>query len=304
MDQLQLNQLQAFISVAEYLNFTEAANRMFVTQSSVSQQIAQLEKEIGVPLFIRNKRSVQLTPAGCVFLKEAKEILQKADIAIEKAQRATLGYIGKLRIGFLAYPVRDILPKFIRKFSERYPEIEIELNHYNASTLNDKLMSNELDVIISVSIAVKHLTGIEYEEIFSVPNCIVLHNEHPLANKQSIHMKDLVNENFIVRDHQDEPYWFDHTMMICTKHSYIPKKIIQTKRIESALMFIDAGHGVGIFPKYMNINASPNLVFVPIENEDPIQVVIAQNKMNINPSLNLFHEKLKKVLNEHILVHL
>lgn len=303
MDNLQLNQLQAFISVAEYLNFTEAANRMFVTQSSVSQQIAQLEKEIGVPLFIRNKRSVQLTPAGNVFLKEAKEILQKADIAIEKAQRASKGYIGKLRIGFLAYPVRDFLPKFIRKFSERYPEIEIDLNHYDVSKLNDKLMNHELDVIISVSLAVEHLTGIDYEEIFSVPNCVVLHNEHPLANRQSIHMGDLVHENFIVRDHQESPHWFDHTMMICSKYGFIPKKIIQTKRIESALMYIDAGHGVGIFPKYLNMYASPNLVFLPIENEEAIQVVIAQHKMNVNPSLNLFHGKLKKVINEQILVH-
>lgn len=290
---MQLNQLQIFISVAEYLNFTEAANRLFVTQSSVSQQIAQLEKEIGVALFIRNKRTVQLTSVGTVFLKEAKEIVQKAEKAIEKAQKAQQGYIGKLRIGFLAAPMRDLLPNFIRSFTQKYPEIEIELFHFDLGTLNEKIVKNELDVIFSVLIAIEHHIGIDSKVISSVPNCVFMSKEHPLAKKSNITIKDLENESFILREHNEAPQWFDHTIMLCSKNGFIPKKITQTRRIESTLIFVEAGLGIAIFPEYIQSYATPNLVIRKIEKEDDIKVVVCHNKINRNPALQLFYDELE-----------
>lgn len=297
---MQLNHLRSFVSVAEYLNFTEAARRMFVAQSAISQQIAQLEKEIGFSLFTRNKRTVQLTPAGIVFLSEAKEILGKADTAIEKALRAQVGYFGKLRIGFLAAPVRNFLPTFIRRFTHKYPEIELELFHFNLNQLSEKLVKNELDIIITMSIAIEHLVGIDYQEILSVPTCVFMHGEHHLAKKTTLSMIDLADEDFIMRNRQEAPEWHDHTLMLCSKHGFLPQKITQTMRIETVLMFVDSGLGIAIFPKYLQMYASPNLLIKEIENEDYIRIVVCHNKMNNNPSLNLFYEELQLLLTDAI----
>lgn len=102
---MDIRQLRYFITVAEHLNFTKAANQLYVAQSAISQQIADLEDQVGVKLFIRNKRSVKLTPAGSVFLKEAIEIVEKTSGAIEKAKQTDEGIIGSLSIGFLAVHV-------------------------------------------------------------------------------------------------------------------------------------------------------------------------------------------------------
>src|SRR3954454_21582004 len=98
---MDIRPLRYFISVAEHLNFTEASKHLFVAQPAVSQQIAYLEKKMGVKLFHRTKHSVQLTEAGSVFLKDAREILRKLDESIEKARQAEEGLIAFINIGLL-----------------------------------------------------------------------------------------------------------------------------------------------------------------------------------------------------------
>lgn len=127
---MDMRPLRYFIAVAEHLNFTEAAKQLFVAQPAVSQQVAYLEKKLGVKLFHRTKHSVQLTNAGTVFLKDAKEIIKKLDESFENAQQADKGVIGTINIGLLSVPVRDFLPPLIRKFRHKYPNVNIRLNYY------------------------------------------------------------------------------------------------------------------------------------------------------------------------------
>src|SRR5687768_209756 len=101
---MDIRPLRYFISVAEHLNFTEAAKQLYVAQPAVSQQIAFLEKKLGVKLFHRNKHSVQLTNAGSIFLKDAIQLLKKLDESIENARQAEAGLIGTLNIGLLSAP--------------------------------------------------------------------------------------------------------------------------------------------------------------------------------------------------------
>src|SRR3954454_14526676 len=107
---MEIRQLRYFTAVAEHLNFTEAAKKLFVAQPAVSQQIASLEKEIGFKLFNRDKHSVQLTHAGRVFLNDALEMLDRSEAAIKKARKAAIGEVGQLSIGFLNAPVKKFLP--------------------------------------------------------------------------------------------------------------------------------------------------------------------------------------------------
>ena len=127
---MEIRQLRYFISVAEQLNFTEAAKRLFVAQPSVSQQIASLERSMDVKLFIRDKHSVKLTPAGKVFLNDAIEIVNKSEEALKRAKKAAIGEVGQLSIGFLNAPVKNFLPDLVKEFRRKYRYIQINLNHY------------------------------------------------------------------------------------------------------------------------------------------------------------------------------
>jgi DNA-binding transcriptional LysR family regulator len=126
---LDLRPLRYFISVAKHLNFTEASKELYVAQPAVSQQIAYLEKKVGVKLLHRTKHSVQLTEAGTVFLKDAKEIVKKLDESFVSARQAEEGLIGTINIGLLSVPMRDFLPLLLRKFRRKYPNVIIRLNY-------------------------------------------------------------------------------------------------------------------------------------------------------------------------------
>src|SRR4051794_10340008 len=117
---MEIRQLRYFISVAEQLNFTEAAKRLFVAQPSVSQQIASLERSMDVKLFIRDKHSVKLTPAGKVFLNDAIEIVNKSEEALKRAKKAAVGEVGQLSVGFLNAPVKNFLPDLVKEFRKKY----------------------------------------------------------------------------------------------------------------------------------------------------------------------------------------
>src|SRR5262249_33703504 len=116
-----------FVAVAEELHFGRAAERLFMAQPPLSQQIRQLETEIGVVLLERTNRRVQLTEAGQVFLDEARSLLERVDQAVLRAQRASRGEAGWLGVGFVASVAYSVLPEIMRRFNERYSEVELVL---------------------------------------------------------------------------------------------------------------------------------------------------------------------------------
>lgn len=221
---LEIRQLRYFISVAEHKSFTKAANELFVVQSAVSQQIASLEDELGIKLFNRNKRVVELTEAGKVFFYEAVRLLEQAESAITKAQRAAAGLIGTLKIGFLAAPVRNFLPILINKFLKKYPEIDVSLHHLTMMELNEKIESNDLDVVISLSLKgnLPNKEQLEIHPLYSCSTCVYLPYDHPFVKKDTIMISDLREEPFIMRDREEAPQWNDYVIDLCMKQNFYP----------------------------------------------------------------------------------
>jgi DNA-binding transcriptional LysR family regulator len=296
---MEIRQLRYFISVAEHLNFTEAANQLFVGQSAVSQQIALLEERLGVSLFIRNKRSVKLTNTGFVFLKQAIEIVKKSEEAVEIARKAEAGVIGKLRIGFLAAPVRHFLPDLIRKFNAKYPQIEINLNHIHLGQLHDRLLHDELDIIFTISMGFQETEDVEKISLFTESTVVFLHNEHPLSNKSSIRIQELSNESFAMRDREESPQWYDYALTLCIKGGFSPKIITQSRRIETVMMFVDAGLGITILPRYLEMYTTPTIRHIEIEGQqDVIDIVAYRKRSNHNPAIVLFLEELSACFSE------
>ena len=195
---MDMRPLRYFISVAEHLNFTEASKQLFVAQPAVSQQIAYLEKKLGVKLFNRTKHSVQLTHAGSVFLKDAREIIKKLDESIENVHQAEEGLIGTINIGLFSVPVRDFLPLLIRKFRRKYPQVNIRLNYYHVGQMIEKLKSDELDIAFTLSLGLQSIGGLEYKTLWTQPHCIIMHRDHPLANRTSINITELAEESFVM----------------------------------------------------------------------------------------------------------
>src|SRR5438105_979565 len=126
-ERMELRHLRYFVAVAEELHFGRAAIRLSIVQPSLSQQIRQLEDELGFPLLQRTKRSVELTEAGKVFLSAARDVLAQVQEAKRSAQRAYRGEVGRLVIGYTSSSTYDLLPMMLRVYRERFPHVEVVL---------------------------------------------------------------------------------------------------------------------------------------------------------------------------------
>lgn len=291
---MDIRPLRYFISVAEHLNFTEASKDLYVAQPSVSQQVAHLEKNIGVKLFRRNKHSVQLTNAGSVFLKDAKEILKKLDQSIVNAKQAEEGLIGTINIGLLSVPVRDFLPHLIRNFRRKHPKINIKLNYYHVGQMIEKLKSDELDIAFTLSLGLQSIGGLEYKTLWHQTHCIILQQDHPLADRTSINISELAHDSFVMLDREEAPPGFDLLLATCANHGFSPNLVSTASRIEAVLMMVDAEIGITILPKYLQLFAPPSLRFINIEGDNlKVDVLASWKKINKNPSLSLFIEELE-----------
>ncbi len=293
---MDIRQLRYFIAVAEYLSFTEAAKHLFVAQSAVSQQIADLEKGIGVQLLIRNKRSVKLTNAGAVLLKEAINLVNKSSEAIEKTRQAELGIIGSLKIGFLGYTERNFLPDLIRQFRRNYPKVDLQLDQFNHGALIQALNSGELDMGFTLSFGLENIGGLEKKHILTETISIVMHCEHPLANKKIINIADLAHERFITLNREESPQGFNQTLLICANNGFFPDIVSEPRLLHTVLLLVDAGMGIAILPKSLQRHSSPSLRFIDVEGAtNDYELALAWKKADANPSISLFLKELESM---------
>ena len=145
---MEIRQLRYFISVANHLNFTRAARECFVVQTTMTHQIAALEKELGVRLFERTKRKVLLTPEGEAFLPEAKAIVHRMDDSLEIMRTMKGNYKGSLRIGYWGNLYREDLPMILRAYRKKNPLIRVSLVQENVDDLLTRLEERKLDAAL------------------------------------------------------------------------------------------------------------------------------------------------------------
>jgi DNA-binding transcriptional LysR family regulator len=286
---MEMRQLKYFASVAEYLNFTEAARHLYVAQSAVSQQIAALEKELGVSLFQRNKRSVKLTNAGQVLLKETQFLLSRMNEAVEKARQADAGLIGTLRIGFLGYTERIFLPPLIRRFRKLYPQIELKLDKYHHGELIEMLSNEELDIGFTLAFGIEPVSSLDFQTIFQENIAVVMHEDHPMASLKTVDLAALASEPFVVLNRRESPQGYQQTLQICSNHGFTPKIEHEPRLMQTLLMLVDAGLGISILPLSAQLQASDTLRFISLkEQQRGHELVAAWKKNNTNPSIPLF----------------
>lgn len=191
-----LRQLETFIVVAEYRKMSEAAKHLYVSQPTVSQIIADLEKEYDTALFERHSKELRITPAGELLLDNAKQIIAiyetlEQNMKTIKAKRS-------LRIGATMTVGSSVMGKIIQSLTEIYPDIDTSVTIHNTDHIEEMLLHNDLDIALVEGI-------INHEEILSTPAfddnlCIICGNKHPFAQKAILTPEELHNQDFVLRE--------------------------------------------------------------------------------------------------------
>ncbi len=178
---MELRHLRYFVAVAEELHFGRAAQRLQMAQPPLSQQIRQLEQELGVELLYRTKRTVRLTEAGLAFLHQARQILVQSEQAIEVAQRASRGEVGRLAIGFVGSATYSLLPTAVRSFRHQFPDVRLMLHEMTTSEQIEALHDDRIQVgFIRPPISDDKLS---VETVLQESFVAVLPEAHPLATQ-------------------------------------------------------------------------------------------------------------------------
>ncbi len=285
---ITLLQIEYFFAVAKHLNFTEAAKSLYVSQSSLSKQIAILEKEIEVQLFFRTKRDVRLTPPGIILLKELSGISELIESAIEKSRQPDLGGNSIITIGCLeCMDTKIFLPAIVQNFKEKYPGVNMIFERHTFKVLREKLINGTLDIIFTLSFEIDDSLDVLYEAVYKVNSNIVMEASHPLAGRANVTLKDIKNEDFIMISRDECPKGFDSIISICKKYGFTPNIVKQLPNIESVLLCVESGLGITLFDSNIRLYNNDNLKFFRIEN-DFISIVMVWKKGNINPAISLF----------------
>lgn len=296
---MDIRQLWYFILVAKHLNFTAASKEAHIDQSSLSRHIADLETRIGLKLFVRNTRSVQLTAAGAELLKHAHEIIDMSEHAINQARLAAKGSIGNLQIGFVGSMEKDKLPEAVKNFRSDYPKVNLSVLRFNLGPLNSALAKGKLDLAFTFSYGLENISGLVWENCPFYPNptpiCVVVPLEHPLAGKNKVNLHDVAGDPFVVLSRDEDPDSYDHMEKLCLAHGFYPNIVCEAPMLENLLLLVETGIGITVLSKHTQIFANSKLRFIEIENYDYyIHRVAAWREDNSNPLIPLFLESVRK----------
>lgn len=290
---INIRQLYYFISVAETLSFTKAAQLNHIAQTAMSQNILTLEKQLDLTLFERTKRKVKLTASGQKLYIDIKRILDDLETAISQAQNIDKGFEGNLRIGFQGIHESRILPAILHSFQKQYPKINIILMQDSLRNLGKNLEEKKLDIIFTLS-REEYNDEIINEYIFSVePLCAVVSSDHPLAHKEYVRRDMFAEEPIIFIKPQNSSGTYNQMVSDCKKAGFDPNVVAYTDTVEAAIILVSAGMGISFFPRCCQ-GQNPDVIFLELANDNTVELSIRWRKDTLNSALILFLETMKE----------
>lgn len=248
---MELRQLRYFLAVAEELHFTRAAERLCIGQPPLSYNIQQLEEELGVSLFLRTKRSVQLTDAGRQLMKKAYELLQLADQTKRLAQQLSKGEVGELNIGFTSStPLTELFSELIQKHRQAFPSVRLIFKEMSTAKQLAALEKGELDLGFLRPAFSNNLetSALEFIHLRTDPLMVALPKSHPLIDRQEIYLKELMHEEFVMYPAVAGTSIYKQIYMLCANDGFMPNVVQEAAEASTLIGLVAAGIGITILP--------------------------------------------------------
>ncbi len=270
---MELRHLRYFVVTAEAQHFTRAAELLGMAQPPLSQQIRQLEQEVGTPLFDRTGRGVALNDAGRAFLVCAQDILQRAQAAVQTAQRAARGEVGELTLGFTeSASFNGVVTELIRQYRQLYPDVEMTLSQGDSETLVAQLREGAIDAaFVRPPFALDG--GLTFTQLAEEPLVVALPLGHALARKKRLAPADLTQERFILYSRKSGYGLSADIMAACRQHGLNPLIGQRAPQLSSAVNLVAAGMGVAVVPASLRHLRPDGVVYRPFALDWPRAVL-------------------------------
>ncbi|MDW3192418.1 MAG: LysR family transcriptional regulator [Cytophagales bacterium] len=292
-NQIELRHLTYFKVVAEELHFRRAAERLHITQPGLSRQIKQLEEVIGTALFVRDKRSVQLTASGKFLLGEVDVIQNQLEQVIQTTRLIGKGEEGELRIGFVGSAMHGVIPDLLKQLSTQFPKIHTRLDQLDNRRQIEAITHDRLDIGFIRSQQVPE--GVKRLEVLNEPFSLVLPAGHVLTTQNFQQISQLRHEHFILFS-QDYSYdYYQLVMSIFDAEGFAPKVIHRSVHPSTIFRLVEQGLGVAIVPSSLQHGFDLKVRFISLDRLPQRTVLSAIWKQNNrNPVLEKFVTLVRK----------
>jgi DNA-binding transcriptional LysR family regulator len=292
---IELRLFRYFVAVAEALHFTRAAESLGMAQPPLSQQIKKLENEMGVQLFRRSQRKVELTEAGEVFLEQARRTLRTAEQAVEDARRAAAGRAGRLAIGMVSSATyEDLIAAVVLRFRVQCPNVELVLQELTTPQQIRLLHTREIQVGF-IRPPIQDL-AIALEMVKREPLLVALPAAHPLAERKQVPIAALATEPWVTLPSDLGMGFYNLVMSLCREAGFTPKVSQVATQIHTMISLVAAGLGVTLVPASVSSLRRAGVVYRKLANETPlVETSVAYLKSAQSPVLENFLQTIRAV---------
>lgn len=290
---IELRHLQYFRVLAETLHFGRAAELLHISQPPLSRQIALLEEELGVKLFDRSRRRVELTDAGQRFYLDTGTVFSAFEQAKRNALAAARGAAGELSVGFMMSTAYSVTPAITRQYAAQFPQVNLKLTETLPMDLAQDIASGNKDVAIMYR--PQDCSGLETVTIYKEDMTVVLPPGHRLLNKPLIDARDLADETFIIVPRNIAPALHDMIINYCLQHGVTPNIGLEINMQQTIVNLVGEGLGIAIVPKSMRNMRLTTTTFRALADAPIIEVVLVWKADNHNPCIETFVHSARQV---------
>jgi len=265
-----------------------------MAQSPLSQQIRKLEEELGLQLFNRNSRRVELTHAGRVYLDEARKILAQGRRAAQRAKDADIGRVGSLTVGYLTSMTNERFSGIMTAFREDCPEVDLKLNDLIPDAIYEALRERRIDVgFLRAAFKDEELDA---RKVWQDTLMVALPRNHWLAGKGLVAARSLKEETFVMVPDRGSMGLNETTRTLCLRAGFAPKRKVEANQLQAAIWLVHLGFGISIVPASLQGLHRDNVVYQPILRTPILPAFMVWRRDNDSPALARFRDLVSKLL--------
>ncbi len=279
--EIELRHLRSFVAVAEALHFGRAARTLGIAQPPLSQQIKRLEERLGIELFHRTRRHVELTDAGAVLLDEARELLAHAARVTEAVRHAATGTAGTIRMGYVGSAAHEVLPTLLRRFRDEVPDARMALTELATTEQVAAIAAGAMDAgLVRMPVS---SPDVSTQPLVEEPLVIALPDFHPLAHRRRLPLAALAGERFVLFGRRLNPLFHDEVISACHDAGFSPDVVQEAGEMPTIVGLVAAGLGVSLVPASMERLRTDGLVYIPLQGPG-VRIAIALAWRHERPS--------------------
>lgn len=289
---MTLNQLKYFIAVARCLSFTEAARSLFMTQPALSRQIQAMEAELGTQLFVRDKKTLKLTPGGSTLYSRLPDFLREYEELMAETRNANRGFEGQLRVGILdVYDASELFSPVVDVFQSKHPGIRLTLERFSLGELPERLYGGKLDIICTYGFSLFDKPDLMTVDVQKFDSCVMLNRNHPLANKPDLTLDDLRQERFVQLGNKASSEGYQYIANLISRGGISPD-VLYVDKNDDVLLWVEMGGAVAVTSNRTIEKHNPRVVVRELNMPEVKghDITMAWRRSNYNPAIAMFME--------------